>query len=662
LTITAGTNINLNKQIDALDDTNPLSITPVPGGSVTFTAGNNVNLYKDLATYNGPVDITATTGTLNIAWDANRTHRIQTGSAPISVTTGGNLSTGTAPPTTFAAPDRSVLDPLNNDQKKEFLYNYIVDQLRPYVAFSTNGKLSLISTGGDVTVDAPIPSTTGEVAITAADAIVVNHKVFSNNQPITLTAGAGGITVNSTSDDYGIMSQLSSLTPPINVLIGNSPAIDSGSGPLTLRAVGDVWITTANGIATKGKLTIDTRSKIVRGTVSNPVTAYVPSEIELIADGGIVSFWARYSPKISASSLNGDIDLAVYNPDKLDITANTGSVYTGGNLGADTTIYAGNDIILDPVNMELRYGVMHLTAGRDVAFDYLYFVKSLDVIAGRDVNFNFTRGISQPSNFPSLWFEGGGVNVDAGRNISFNGDSAVYIGDTVTPYNRYGLTLKAQGNIDLRALQTFGPVNIESTLAATPVINLWEPVGPHITPTINPPGDKGVASFTLIAPASGSSITMAGVRAEGDVTINTGGTLTSSRNITSAIGNVVITASSQTIGGVDIGNQTALMQPGTVAPAISPGPTVAPPGLPMALTALPAQPPDVVNVSGSGIPGASGGGGAEQEIEPMRVAGTGSLSEIIPGEGEKADEEENKKILNFSGGRGVSQTADFGRK
>jgi hypothetical protein len=98
----------------------------------------------------------------------------------------------------------------------------------------------------------------------------------------------------------------------------------------------------------------------------------------------------------------------------------------------------------------------------------------------------------------------------------------------------------------------------------------------------------------------------------------------------------------------------------------------------MALSALPAQPPGVVNVSGSGIPGASSEGQG-QETDPMRLAGWSSLREIIPGEGEeagegmdkaisdssegrkaikiKADEEKDKIILDFAGGRGDSQTA-----
>ena len=36
-------------------------------------------------------------------------------------------------------------------------------------------------------------------------------------------------------------------------------------------------------------------------------------------------------------------------------------------------------------------GPLTLIARRDVLLDYLYFVKSLDVLAGRNVSFDFTR-------------------------------------------------------------------------------------------------------------------------------------------------------------------------------------------------------------------------------------------------------------------------------
>ena len=315
LAVTAGTNINLNRQIDALDDSNPLSITPVPGGTVNFTAGNNVNLNKDLATYDGPVNINALAGTLNIAWNdaESRTYQIRTGTAPITVAVGGNLSTGTPPPAILPAPDRSLLDGLDSLEQIPALNAYIADLLRSWVAFSTTGKLTLTSTGGNVTVDAPIPATTGEVSINAANAIVVNHKVLSNNQPITLTAGTGGITVNATDDDYGISTQLSHLDPPIIITVPNSPAIDPGSAPLTLRAAGDISITTVNGITTKGSLLVDTRGKILQGFIYNRLVGdnQYPSDVTIVADRGIDSFNANYSPMITVGSLFGDIHLNV---------------------------------------------------------------------------------------------------------------------------------------------------------------------------------------------------------------------------------------------------------------------------------------------------------------------------------------------------------------
>jgi hypothetical protein len=101
---------------------------------------------------------------------------------------------------------------------------------------------------------------------------------------------------------------------------------------------------------------------------------------------------------------------------------------------------------------------------------------------------------------------------------------------------------------------------------------------------------------------------------------------------------------------------------------------------PDALTALPTQAPDVVNVSGT-IPAAFSEGG--EETDPTRLAGWSSLREVITEEGEeaaeasdkgekkeitdsskkrrvvktKADQEKEKIILDFAGGRGDSQTA-----
>jgi filamentous hemagglutinin family protein len=697
LAIIAGTNINLNRQIDALDDTNPRSITPVPGGSVTFLTGNNVNLNKDLVTYDGPVNLTATNGTLNIAWnDADsRTFRIQSGLAPISVTTGGNLSTGTAPPTTFSR--NESLYPTDREN--------ILGELKRYVAFSTTGKLSLTSTSGDVTVDAPIPDTTGEVAITATNKIQVKHKVLSNNQPITLTASSGGIFVYGTNDNYGISNFIA------------NPAINSGSGPLTLRAGGDISITTTNGIVTSNKLTVDTRSKILQGAV-NQLWYYRPSEIELIADGGIDSFQAGYSPKISATSSNGAIHLDVYYPGELIINApspTAGDVFTGGHIGNKVDIHAGRDINLSNVDG----GILKLTAGRDANLN-TFEVTSLDVTAS-SIYFN-SGGSVHP--YSTLWLYGDlkatstGLMANPDRqsttgDILFNNYSAIHIDGGKS------LALDAYKSVELGILESLGPVSVT---ARTGNITLRNDIGPPIqfynpdTKTFYSPYDStkdrasshpsipiypgecfqngapsfdpsGIGVASLLLNAVQGNILMQGAKAAGTVTITAGGTLTPTKGIFSGTANgLSITAtggalekiaggpdilhftfSGTSFGNIPLGAQVQLTTSIPVLPGITPGPAVSPPGLPGALTALPALPPGLAAVSGYALsPQSPDVGvpitpGPEQEVEANRLAGNVQLSEIIPVEDEAESEEETrKKILKISYGHSATQVAELG--
>lgn len=710
LAIAAGTDIKLNRQIDALDDTNPLSIMPVPGGSVTFAAGNNINLYNDLVTYNGTADITATTGTLNIAWNNtdNRTYRIQTGSSPITVTTGGNLSTGTAPPTTFVRD--TVLYPTVEEN--------ILGELKRYVAFSTTGNLSLTSTGGNVTVDAPIPDTTGAVAITASSSvtyddngraviagdkgIIVNHKIFSNNQPITLTAGAGGIVVNGTNDNYGIGS----------AAVGR-PAIDPRSGSLTLQAAGDISIVTSNGIATSNTLTIDTRSKILQGAVNEYVN-YRPSKILLNADKGINSFYAGSSPEISATSSDGAIHLTVYNPGKLTIKTfakDFGDVYIDavyGFIGSIVDISAGRDIYFPSLAIG---GNLTLTAGRDANL-YNFMVTNLDVTAS-SIYFN-SGGKVYPAS--TVWISGGGLSAISTGSVTtiqpfptggilFKDYSAVHIDGGKS------LSLDAYGSVDFGVLESRGPVIIT---AQTGNITLRNDIGPPIqfyvggnfykyayltgipdnpiqyTNTYDPsyipsfdPTGIGVASLTLNA---GGNIDMQGANAAGDVDITAGGTLTPTKGIFSGTSNGVqisatggaleklsggdvphagpYTFSGTSFGDIPLPAQSLLEPPGWVIGAITPGPAVSPPGLPGALTALPALPPGMASVAGYALPpdvGAPITPGPELEVESHRLVSNVQLSEIIPVEDEEEDDEEKrKKILKISYGQSETQVAGLG--
>jgi hypothetical protein len=315
--------------------------------------------------------------------------------------------------------------------------------------------------------------------------------------------------------------------------------------------------------------------------------------------------------------------------------------------------------------------------------------------------------------------------ISTGGNIAFGSSteySAIHIG------GGKNLTLNAYGSLELGILETLGAVSIT---AQTGNITLRNDIGPPVLyynpdtnvfyspynsildkspniyfnkdlndPSFDPTG-IGVASLMLNA---GANINMQGAKAAGTVTITAGGILTPAKGIYSGTTNgLSITATGgaweplafpvfhpgpftppngTSFGDIPLGNQAELKRPVPSVPAISAGPTVAPPAMPMALTALPAQPPGVVNVSGSNVPAAPVEG-PEQETDPMRLAGWSSLREVIPEEGEeaaeesgkgvekaipdsskkrrviktKADQEKEKIILDFAGGRGDSQTA-----
>ena len=102
-------------------------------------------------------------------------------------------------------------------------------------------------------------------------------------------------------------------------------------------------------------------------------------------------------------------------------------------------------------------------------------------------------------------------------------------------------TLAANRNLTLFLIETLGAVSLTAT---TGNITLNNDIGPHIInstgqPDFNP-ADKGVASLTISAPANTATITMQGARAEGNVVITTGGTLTAAKQITSVNGTVSI--------------------------------------------------------------------------------------------------------------------------
>lgn len=568
LTVNAGTDINVSARIEGRGGAGS-------SGTVNLTAGNNIHVDQHITTQDAVANLVATSGSVLLAPGI----QISTGSGGLNVTSGGDFSTGAAPPP-IPDPGAPIYDFLENVQ-------YTSNFLKDYVQLVTSGALNISSTHGNVNVDAPIPDTTGPVTISAGNGIAVRQHINSNHQPIVLNAGAGGIAVHEVSDDCGLGSCYS------------SPAIDARQADLTLNAAGDVGIGDRQ-VATLQTLTVNTRGALSGSLGLSRVSldsdfGGVPQKLVLVADGGIPFFGASF-PRISqilASSDNGSITISVDRPGQLRLTTGCAEcdIFTGRLMGPDVILNAGGSIILERPSNDPQTLAFDLTAGRDVILDGNSILAQPSIHAGRDVL--LTGG-------GPLWILNGSITFTAGRDILVGPNRPVRMPDAAS------LNWNAGRNVTLHRLISLGPVSI-SALAGS--ITLNNPIGPAIEDFDPDPDHKGVASLALSAPDPvNGSITMTGAWAQGDINISTGGALVSSREIVSVLGSVNIDAASISITPDPIGWEDALFLPGPVLPVISPGPLVPPPGAPATASVGAPGLPGFPDIFVAGLPGGSGAG------------------------------------------------------
>lgn len=677
-------NINVDAKVGPWDRETgeTLNRDAVPGGSITLSAYGDINVNKDILSYKAALTdedaavIRLTGGTSQVAGTVDLADgiKVMSDSGAIHAVAYGNLDNG----------------PYINDNPDDSVVNGT-----PTTGYFTTGPLNLTSTAGSLTINQSIPDTIGEVTLQAGNAITVNQRIYSNNGDISLFAGPGGIVM--------------SLAPDPNpVGTGFLSDIDAREGNLTLVAEGNIY---PSSLRTQGILEVKSTDGVISGgqVMRSRESEMYPELIELAGSLGINNFTTEFSPVIKAISNRGSIEeLNVYTPVLLEVIAHD-NIVVSGILGYEPKLYAGGNIenasgIAWAGNVTEKAGV-NITVGSfynltSTGEDYFsYIVGSLDLSAGMNPFTTFgndyeiagvyvaplkdswtSAGPGNISVSDRTWIEGeGGLTASATGTISMLDD--VHISYSLMPaenttdpkQEQQPLSLTAGGNIILpERIETMGPVTLISTNGD---VNIGQTIGSHVseeTPESHlwNPYDKGVASLEITA--NNGNISMQEARAEGNITIQaygdgiTTGLVTAGPGIESVSGTSLVQG---TVYNTPISNAIVdrLPYPTYAVPAYSPGPTIAgpaappqpgalPPGAPIALTALPAQTPDVANVAGSDIPSVAGGGAPEQEIEPERAISTGSLSEIIPEEDEDNDEE-GKKILKFSGGRGVSRTA-----
>ncbi|HEX8027381.1 MAG TPA: hypothetical protein VF491_02920, partial [Vicinamibacterales bacterium] len=534
LNVTAGTDINVNAAVDGRNGT-------AAGGAVTMTAGNGITVVSPIATNDGAISLTATSGSIVLPVGTEVIDSSNPMNPVIATPMQASIIAGSAPVTLSSGGNFTLSSPVK-----------------------TTGALTLATTGGNLTIAAPIDDQTGVVTISAGNGLIVNREIHSNNQDITLSAGAGGILINQIVDyDY---RQIASVNPD--------------QANLTLRSSGDITINDAHGVASGKNLTIDTRGRITNGIVgdANNVANNRPQNLYLTADGGITTFTTGFAYNVEATSSGGSISLIVTKPDRLRVTTGTPgtpdcptcditviSNNFDGSIGPNVVMNAGGSIQM-PNSFQTTTAEFTARSGDINLGNMSTFHNTFTGTAGRDINIG-----------DMMWLFGGPLTLTAGRDVA--GPAAgIHIS------NSQLATFIANRHVTLFILETLGPVSLTST---TGNITLNTDIGGHIlnttmAPDFNP-GDLGVASFTLSAPAATAVVTTEGVRAQGNVTISTGGTLTANKQITSVNGSVSIVAGGgANLSAIPIGNVVQMIYPGSASPVSAPGPRQpipTPPGL-----------------------------------------------------------------------------------
>jgi filamentous hemagglutinin family protein len=589
-TLTAGTDINVLAQVDGRSG-------PAAGGRVTMTAGNDINVVNAIATNNGAIALTATGGSVTLPVGTEVITSIfdvglNTFLNQITTPMQASIIAGNAPVTVTSGDNFTLTSPIK-----------------------TTGALTITSTNGNVTTAAPIADETGAVTITGGNGVIVNREIRTDNQDINLNAGAGGILINQIDDkDY-------TGTSSVNPLSAN----------LTLRSVGNVSILDDKGVATAGVLTIDTRGQILNGSIGNARILGVndrPSNVFLNADGGIVTFSTGFAGNVEATSSAGSINLTVAHPNRLRITTGTPpaldcttcditliSSDAPGTIGPDVVLNAGGSINM-PSRFETVTADFTARSGDINLNDIAFVTNTFTGTSGRDINLGSTVWLGPLPGTPG----GGPLTLTAGRDITAAATAPIHIG------NSQLATFIANRNISLFTVETLGAVSITSNAGN---ITLNTDIGGHIInggpfPDFNP-SDLGVASFTLSAPSATAAVNTQGIRAQGNVTISTGGTLTAAKQITSVFGSVsIFAAGGATLSAVPIGNVAQVQLPAVPAPVAPPGPKSPLPSAPGAVgnggPGLPAF-AEIAVAAGDQIVGAAATPGAGGGLTVGRAGG-----------------------------------------
>ncbi|MFO1266703.1 MAG: filamentous hemagglutinin N-terminal domain-containing protein [Rubrivivax sp.] len=229
LAVTAGRDIAVRAPIDGRNGA-------ASGGTATLTAGRNVTLADSIATNEGAISVTATTGTVTQPAGV----QLRTGAAPIAVTAGADMTTASYVTTGSLAlrstggalaVAESIYDSVGNTTLTAATDITVAPTVR--VENVRTGAALTMSAGRDIVVDGQVGqdrdaiTLTGPITLAAGRNVTVNNDVVTRDAPLTITATSGTVTV---------ASQIAGQPA------GVRPQVRAGNGALTVSAGGDLAI------------------------------------------------------------------------------------------------------------------------------------------------------------------------------------------------------------------------------------------------------------------------------------------------------------------------------------------------------------------------------------------------------------------------------------
>ena len=319
--LTAGGDVHVNQQINGLGAASA-------GGRVSIAADGKVVINDFVVTSDGAVDIRAGSGGLRFAEGA----AILAGTAPIELAAGGDLTAG---------------------------------------ATVSSATVTLTSSGGAVTIAAPVEADNGDLDISAATDIVVDAPVVNlvSGSKVELRAG----------QDIAVNAQINGVGASI---VGGSVLLDAGRDV----RIGDHIATTDGAVSVAAGGAINQLPEALISTGS--------AAIELVSGASLTSGALLTSGTTTLRSTAGDLTIGGLVPESSgDLTIDASgtvridqpiaNLRSGATLGVD----AGTDLIvaaqIDGLGAT-EAGAVRLNAARDVQLDAFVAttLAPIDIAAG----------------------------------------------------------------------------------------------------------------------------------------------------------------------------------------------------------------------------------------------------------------------------------------